>query len=203
MAEQGKDQVVLSDAKAIRAMAHPARLTIVNVLYDQGRQITATQAARIAGITPSAMSYHLRALEKAGIIKRADESGDGRERPWVRAAEWLNIRADDRNSTAARTATKAVVSLDAQQHIDHLMAAMDRVDQTNDPGQPIKETVVYTHTSLRMTRDEAQRFFELLSEFVDPWRVERRRDAPDAARNIAFTIAAYTEAEQLDDILDK
>ncbi len=71
----------LSDPKAIRALAHPARLTVIEELYS-GRELTATECADLAGLSPSAMSYHLRSLAKAGIVERADATGDGRERPW-------------------------------------------------------------------------------------------------------------------------
>ncbi|HET6740226.1 MAG TPA: helix-turn-helix domain-containing protein, partial [Kribbella sp.] len=80
MAKQ-KPVVVITDPQAIRALAHPARQRVIDELYN-GRVLTATECAELAGLTPSAMSYHLRALEKWGIIERADETTDGRERPW-------------------------------------------------------------------------------------------------------------------------
>ncbi len=80
----------LDDPGALRALAHPARQRIVAALYAGGEPMTATQAAELCGLTPSAMSYHLRALEKWGIVRRAD-SGDGRERPWAAAADDFSI----------------------------------------------------------------------------------------------------------------
>ena len=59
------DEVVLTDPAGVRALAHPARLVVIDALYD-GEVLTATECAERAGVTPSAMSYHLRALEKAG-----------------------------------------------------------------------------------------------------------------------------------------
>ena len=72
-----KGAVVISDAAGVKALAHPARLAVIDVLYS-GEILTATQCAEIAGITPSAMSYHLRALERHGIFFRAEGCGDGR-----------------------------------------------------------------------------------------------------------------------------
>ena len=65
------DRVVLTDPRDIRALAHPARLAVLTEL-EPGVELTATELATRAGITPSAMSYHLRALERAGIVRRAD-----------------------------------------------------------------------------------------------------------------------------------
>ena len=80
----------LSDPGAIRALAHPARLAVIEELYA-GRELTATECAEIAGLSPSAMSYHLRSLEKAGIVERAELDGDGRERPWRAAGAYLQV----------------------------------------------------------------------------------------------------------------
>src|SRR3954468_13567654 len=85
-----KKQLVISDPRAIRALAHPARQRVIDELFN-GKVLTATECAELAGLTPSAMSYHLRALEKWGIIQRADESADGRERPWKAPAASLMI----------------------------------------------------------------------------------------------------------------
>jgi DNA-binding transcriptional ArsR family regulator len=65
----------------MRALAHPARLTILEELA-LGRAGTATEFATICGLTPSATSYHLRALAKAGLVQEAPGRGDGRERVW-------------------------------------------------------------------------------------------------------------------------
>ena len=74
-------RVVITDPRAIRALAHPARQRIIDELYS-GRVLTATECAELAGLTPSATSYHLRALERWGSIERAEASADGRERPY-------------------------------------------------------------------------------------------------------------------------
>jgi Helix-turn-helix domain len=53
-------------------------------LMSRGAQ-TASECAAIVGASPSNCSYHLRELERFGLVERAadDESGlDGRDRPW-------------------------------------------------------------------------------------------------------------------------
>lgn len=84
-----RTELTLTDPRALRALAHPARQRVVSALYA-GESLTATQAARLCGLSPSAMSYHLRALETWGIVRRG-ESEDGRERPWVSAADDFSI----------------------------------------------------------------------------------------------------------------
>jgi DNA-binding transcriptional ArsR family regulator len=97
--------VELTDPRAIRALAHAARLAVIEELYS-GRELTATECAKVAGLSPSAMSYHLRSLEKAGIVERAESTGDGRERPWRRAGDYLKIDSGD--STLGAAASSAL-----------------------------------------------------------------------------------------------
>lgn len=88
-----RSTLAIDDPRVLRALAHPARQRVISELYG-GEVLTATEAGRLCGLTPSAMSYHLRALEKWGIVLR-DVSGDGRERPWRAAAEdlWIGPQA--------------------------------------------------------------------------------------------------------------
>ena len=102
--------LTLTDPRAIRAIAHEARQLVIDELYS-GSVITATEAAQICGLSPSAMSYHLRALEKWGIVVRDDPSRDGRERPWRAGANDISVgRGDGASGASARQAANAVVS---------------------------------------------------------------------------------------------
>lgn len=71
----------VDDPRALRAFAHPARQRIINELLA-GRVMTATEAAALVGLSPSAVSHHLRALERYGIAERVPSGGDARTRPW-------------------------------------------------------------------------------------------------------------------------
>jgi len=57
-----------------------------------GRELTATECAELVGLSPSAMSYHLRSLEKAGIRERRAQAlarclDHGQRQVWLRVAE--------------------------------------------------------------------------------------------------------------------
>ena len=70
----------LTDPRAMRAMAHPVRLALMEALNDAGT-LTATEAAERVGESPSNCSFHLRQLAKYGFVEEA-EGGTGRQRPW-------------------------------------------------------------------------------------------------------------------------
>ncbi len=125
MAESGGEagpraEVVLTDPRALRALAHPARTAIIDELF-QGNVRTASELAGIVGLTPSATSYHLRALERWGILVRAEGGDDGRERPWRAAARRLRWNEEDLSSEAQRVTRDAI----AGEYLQRLREQLD------------------------------------------------------------------------------
>jgi DNA-binding transcriptional ArsR family regulator len=96
-------EVKLVDARAIRAIAHEARQRVIDVLYTEQRSYTATQLAELTGLSPSAMSYHLRALERWGVIERAAEAtDDARTRPWRATGTSITVTGEGTAVEAAQ-----------------------------------------------------------------------------------------------------
>lgn len=77
------------NAAQLRALAHPLRLQLLQVLLVEG-PATASQLGRRLGESSGATSYHLRALHRAGMVEEA-ERRNGRERWWQRSPERLMI----------------------------------------------------------------------------------------------------------------
>jgi predicted ArsR family transcriptional regulator len=101
--------VKLTDPKMMRALAHPARIAIWTHIGLRG-PATATECAEVAGLSPSACSYHLRTLARYGFIEEDRASAaDGRERPW--RARLLSFTMEDRPDTpaAGRVASRLLV----------------------------------------------------------------------------------------------
>ena len=71
---------MLSDPRLMRALAHPIRLALIEVLTVEGPQ-TATEAGARLGESPSSCSFHLRQLAKYGFVEETGD-GRGRRRPW-------------------------------------------------------------------------------------------------------------------------
>ncbi len=59
----------MPDDSVLRALAHPARSTILRHLISHG-PATATDCAPLTGLSPSACSFHLRELAKVGLVER-------------------------------------------------------------------------------------------------------------------------------------
>ena len=100
----------ISDPTALRALAHPLRLALLDRLMCFGEQ-TAAQCAEAVGSTASNCSYHLRALARVGLVE-SGSSGDRRERPWRATATGLEFGpADPSDSPAAAGAARALDEL--------------------------------------------------------------------------------------------
>ncbi len=70
----------ISDVQTLRALAHPVRAALIELLSLEG-PLTATQASERIGESPSNCSFHLRQLAKYGFVEEAD-GARGRSRPW-------------------------------------------------------------------------------------------------------------------------
>ena len=74
------DRQVISDARTMRALAHPLRVALLEAIRRDG-EITATRAAELFGESPGNMSWHLQTLAKYGFLEDTG-TGRGRSRPW-------------------------------------------------------------------------------------------------------------------------
>src|SRR5580704_4658774 len=82
-AVKGRTVTRLTDAKALRAYAHPVRMALVGLLRTEG-PLTATRAAELLGESSGTCSFHLRQLAKYGLVEAAGGGGrsrGGRPRP--------------------------------------------------------------------------------------------------------------------------
>jgi DNA-binding transcriptional ArsR family regulator len=70
----------VSDARTLRALTHPIRVALIEMLSIYG-PTTATEAGERLGESPASCSFHLRQLEKYGFVEEAG-GGRGRARPW-------------------------------------------------------------------------------------------------------------------------
>src|SRR5258708_10398512 len=70
----------ITDPKALRALAHPIRMSLIGLLRTEG-PLTATRAAELLGESSASCSFHLRQLAQYGMAEEAP-GGQRTERPW-------------------------------------------------------------------------------------------------------------------------
>lgn len=178
--------MLLSDPRAIRALAHPARLAVIDELYS-GRELTATECAELAGLSPSAMSYHLRSLEKYGIVERADSATDGRERPWRAAGSYLQV-----DSTSGSVGELAAAASLSSTVLGRTVEQFDRYLARR--GQESKEWLEASEASygqLWLLPEEAKEVAEQFLSSVEKYRGRRTGHRPEGARRMRLAVMLF------------
>lgn len=89
VSERARSVSRITDPRALRALAHPIRLSLLGLLRTKG-PLTATRAGELLGESSASCSFHLRQLAKYGLVEEAG-GGHGRERPWRATATLTNI----------------------------------------------------------------------------------------------------------------
>ena len=89
----------LTDAKEMRALAHPVRVALLELLARDG-PLTATEAGEALGESPANTSFHLRTLAKHGFVEEAP-GGTGRQRPWQRVGMMTSFDLDSEDAATA------------------------------------------------------------------------------------------------------
>jgi DNA-binding transcriptional ArsR family regulator len=175
------DRIVLSDPRAIRALAHPARLAIIEALLT-GDELTATECASLTGLSPSATSYHLKALEKWGIVEAGHARADGRDRPWKATGRSIEVSS----AAPASTALAEIAAIGT--FLDRNRAIMTEFleQQASEPKQ-WRDAVELANNDYWLTAEELAEASRAIRGVLQPY-AHRRRDArPAKSRRVRIT----------------
>lgn len=183
--------LVVSDPTAIRALAHPARLAVLEALL-RGNELTATECAEISGLSPSAMSYHLRAMERWGLVERVPGAASGRERPWRARGTQLRVESSTPAATAAAEQALLVTVLDADRD-----AALDFVGAQARESSGWRSTLSLARSKLWLTADEARGLQRELAEVLERYRArgEGAASGPPGTRPVQVSCLVVPTGE--------
>ncbi|SCG63020.1 winged helix-turn-helix domain-containing protein [Micromonospora halophytica] len=175
-------RVTISDPQVMRALAHPARMAIMEHLSATEDGATATECAEIAGLSPSATSYHLRELAKFGLIEEAPSRGDARERVWRAVSPSYYIDSGQDADSETRAAELALV--DAHLARDG-QRARDWIRRAADEPREWYEAAWFSDSVLLLTAEELAGLNEQVQALLEPYRKRLRADPPAGARKVA------------------
>lgn len=173
----------ISDPEVMRTLAHPARLTILEHLTSGGGPITATEAAKLVGLSPSATSYHLRAMAKVGMVEDAPGRGDGRERVWRSPHRGWAIDAGQDAVPEALAAERALVDMFVAREQQRLKQWFDR--SRSEPKEWF-EAAFMTESVLMVTAEELKALMAGVMALIEPYRRVDRTQPPEGARPVSF-----------------
>jgi DNA-binding transcriptional ArsR family regulator len=186
----------ITDPRTLRAIAHPVRMRLYELLVTGGPATAAKLSAYVDG-APGSISYHLRQLAEHGYIQEAPEmSTDSRER-WWRAvpggvrwspADFLDKPADQEVLAMAQQTlvTRQLERLHAWQ-----------VGGVQQWGVRWAAAAIATDTVLYLNPDELEAMAEDLSAVISRWSDRSRfhkdqqgpHDTDDRQQVFTFTHA--------------
>ncbi|GAB2528706.1 ArsR/SmtB family transcription factor [Paramicrobacterium agarici] len=179
----------LRDAEAIRVLAHSARQRVVNLLFADQLAHTSTELSELTGLTPSAMSYHLRALEKAGLVERSKpDANDSRTRPWRAAGTSIFIHGSE--AEGVWEAQDALTSIAVSEFRERLQAVREHEPSSGS-------YVGISESTLWLTDDEAAQYAEALQRAELSLRKSGWTNTPGPGRRLTralFSLLPETPA---------
>jgi DNA-binding transcriptional ArsR family regulator len=180
----------LTDPRAMRAMAHPVRLALLQELNDAGT-LTATEAAERVGESPSNCSFHLRQLAKYGFVEEAP-GGKGRERPW-RAVNTGFSMTDVHEDPETALAAGALAQVVTERWLERARRGLERRQRMPKEWRSVTGTDQMT---LYVTPEEMKALNGELLGILDRYR-ERIADPakrPEGSRSVEH-VSFYYVAE--------
>jgi hypothetical protein len=176
----------LRDPRAMRALAHPLRLKLLELVAREGT-LTSTRASELTGESTGSCSFHLRQLAKYGFVEEAP-GGRGRERPWRAArldSRWLSVQSDAESSAAADELSAQLMERD--------LAALEAyLRQRHGYPPEWQEAGLMSTSMLFLTAEELQEFADEYMALVRR-RLDRTADPglrPEGARAVRAVVFA-------------
>jgi len=177
----------LTDPRAMRAVAHPVRIALLEVLGTEG-PLTATQAGEHIGESPTTCSFHLRQLAKYGFIEEV-EGVAGRRRPWrlIHTGLTFSDVSDDPETRLAATALTRVL------HDFYLDRLKEGLALRRDTSTEWQKATGADEFLLYVTVDELQALNEQMLALVTPFveRIGNPKARPRGSLPIEVVFFAY------------
>ncbi|MFD0413866.1 ArsR/SmtB family transcription factor [Streptomyces sp. NPDC127108] len=182
------------DRAALRVLAHPTRLALLDRLRQQG-PATVRQLATHFDLDSGAASYHLRRLAAGGLIEEEAERGTKRDRWW---------RARHRTSFHDPGATRPEDAADSRAYVRSVVLAyaesLRRAADEVVPALPDEwfAAAMFGDYTVRVAPDELDAMKGELVAVIERYRT-RPSEAPGAAdvsvRLQAFPLAGGEEGD--------
>jgi DNA-binding transcriptional ArsR family regulator len=177
----------LTDAREIRAIAHPVRIALLEALSREG-PLTATQASELLDESPANLSFHFRTLAKYGFVEEVPGSA-GRARPWRRVTLGQSIDNLGDQSEAS-VAGQAFAQLAQERTFDrsrHFISNIATYPKEWQEASYLADWLVYV--TPEELKEIGESVMEQLSRFRD--RTADRSLRPDGSRAVQLSAFGF------------
>jgi len=179
------------DVRGVRALAHPLRLKMLDLLRFDGPSTASLLAERL-GESSGATSYHLRLLAKYGYIEEGPR-GNGRERWWSYRERRLTLPPD--GGDASDSDLLAALLTREAHALDRFLASRSRLAEWDDAA-------FFQSQAFRLTAQELDELRRELETVLASRRCADDEDAPEDAlpvRVLAFGFPVVAEGPRGDE----
>lgn len=175
MGSTAKRDGIQLELAALKALAHPLRVQLLEALSAYG-PATASALAERLGESSGATSYHLRQLEKHGLIREDPTRGSGRERWWERVPRPIMLDATEFAPDSAERAASDVVIAEWQRNRrqrleEYTRHAHDRL--TKDWLEAGTISTSNVQLTVEQTAELVRRVEEVLDGYLEQYRDQR------------------------------
>jgi DNA-binding transcriptional ArsR family regulator len=186
----------ITDVRVLAALAHPTRLAILHLLLTVGDS-TATNCAAVVGDSPSSCSYHLRHLERFGLVERVvngpDDEVDGRTRRWRSVASGFDF--GEPHSTGSPELIAATVALTSIGLDENIRLARHYLTHVADVPEAWQDVADFSTYALLVNVDELRQVLDSIDAIVRPLRGAARDDAPADALPVRLSLEAFPRTD--------
>lgn len=188
MARTGKDAIVL-DVPALKGLAHPLRVAIIDALSAYG-PATASALAERLGESSGAISYHVRQLEKHGFVHEDTTRGRGRERWWEPVPRPISLNATDLGPTGAERAASDLIMGEWQRGRQQRLSAY-LTHGLEAVGKDWLEASAVSTVNAQLTREQMHALTEDLAAVVDGYLKRYRNQKRAGARPVQIHVDVF------------
>jgi len=171
------------DVRSVRALAHPLRLQLLDLLRFEGPS-TATLLARRVGESSGATSYHLRLLAKYGYIDDVPKQQGGRERWWSYRDRRVTLPPDSEGS-GDRELLAELLSREA--------LALDLFLANRSDSPEWDDASFIQAQAFRLTPNELSELQRGIEALLAPLRRADADDGPSDARPVRFVAFGFPQ----------
>lgn len=187
--------VVRMTSPMLKAMAHPLRRQIMSLMSD-AEPMRAVDLSERLGEPANSISFHLRKLAEAGMLREAPElARDKRDRVWVSAGEAFSIPDPDQPMSAedewALRGYVDQVHLDLQDLIGRVLAWSAEWSSGRDPVQRAELSL----GRLELTREDMAQMVQEMSEVVKRAKKRSKETADQPGRISWETVTIVAESD--------
>lgn len=174
----------MADLEELRATAHPIRLRLLSLVT--GSAMSSAEAARELGITQANASYHLRLLERAGLVRVVEtvhiRGGTAKRYRHETSAEPFEVTVPavigDDATADARTQFASVLSDELRRRVSA---------RTDGPG-------IWTDAELWVPREVWERVVSLVGDAASLLHASAQPPRSEGTGRVAMTTALFTMA---------